>query len=441
MKTILKSLWLGLCVLALLGLPVSAQKLTGVSPANFSTGVGKDTTVTFTFDTDMKPIQDFSWLANSGGFPSQITGFSYVWTTTRKLVATKSGGFPANTMIIWTANEEGFADQLGFPLDSNGMNSGFFTTGSGSGGGGGGGAGGGAAEISLSKLANYAQTTAADPVLDTDLGYEFSVFVTAPESRGLTNVSLTIPGGAVSNLFSSPFQQTNFFLLSYSNDLAAVEAKFPPGNYGVGLQAPGSNQTVAVAFPATPIPSAVKFSNFAAGQTVDPAADFTLQFNAGGVASDYVFVGVNETGSASTIYKSPDPAEAGYLIGTSTHIVLPAGSLVAGKTYEVYLERWIPSTNNIGGNAVVVGVGSFTQTSLKTLGGVVAMIELRNPTFSGGFFSAEATVTANQTYHFERSTDAAAWIEVSSAFALATTQTFTDLTATNPHAIYRVRKD
>jgi hypothetical protein len=441
MKNILKSLWLGLCLSALLAQPVSAQKLTGVTPATLSTGVAPDTTVTFTFDADMDPIQDFTWLANSGAFPSQLTGFTYEWTTVRKLVATKTGGFPANTMIIWAANEEGFSDQFGFPLDSSGMNSGFFTTGSGSGGGGGGGDGTGAANVSLIKFANHDQFGSADPVLTTNFIYYFGAIASAPASRGLTDVTLTIPGGAVSNLFSTPFAPTNFFLTTVTNSLTTLNAQFPAGQYAFGLVATTSNETVVVTLPADPFPVPAKFSNFTAGQAVDPAVGFTLQFNAGGVATELAYVKVLDPDASKYVYESPDDIDPGHLIGTSTSVELAAGTLQEGKTYEVELGRWIVSTNLVGGNRTAVSIGSVTRTVLKTIGGAVSQIELRNPTFSGGFFSAEATLTANQSYSLERSTNATTWESISSVFAVAPTQMFFDFTPPPTDAIYRVKKD
>jgi hypothetical protein len=419
--------------------PVSAQKLTGVTPASGAGGVSTTTTVAFTFNADMEPVQDITWFANGGGFPSQLTGFTYQWTSPRRLVATKSGGFPANTMIIWSLNEEGFFDEFGFPLEAGDQNSGFFTTGAGSGGGGSSGTGG--ASVSLIKFANHDQLSAADPVLTTNFIYYFGANASAPQSRGLTNVSLTIPGGAVSNLFTTPFTPTNFFLSYVTNSLTALNTKFPSGAYSFALKGPSSNQTVAVTMPATAFPAAPKFSNFAAGQAVDPAASFTLQFNAGGVATEHVYINITDPDSSDDVYESPDILEPGHLLGTATSVVLPAGTFQAGKTYDVEIGRWIVSTNLVGGNGVATGIGSITRTVLKTTGGAVTTIELKNPTFNSGFFSLEATLTANQSYSLQRSTNTTTWESVQSVFAVAPTQIFFDFAPPATNAIYRVKKD
>jgi hypothetical protein len=440
MRTILRSIFGGLILLVVAALPAAAQQLTGVTPATGAGGVSTATTVVFTFNTDMEPIQDISWFANGGGFPAQLTGFTYQWTSARRLEATKSGGFPANTMIIWSLNEEGFADDFGFPLESGSQNSGFFTTAAGSGGGGGS-DGTGAANVSLIKFANHDQLSAADPVLTTNFIYYFGANASAPQSRALTNVSLTIPGGAVSNLFTTPFTPTNFFLSDVTNSLAALSTKYPSGSYSFALKGPSSNQTVAVTLPATAFPAAPKFSNFTAGQAVDPAASFTLQFNAGGVGTEHVYISITDSQSSDTAYESPDILEPGHLVGTSTSVLLPAGTFQEGRTYEMEIGRWIVSTNLVGGNGTSTGIGSVTRTVLKTIGGAVTTIELKNPSFVGGFFSVEAMLAANQSYSMERSTNATTWESISSVFAVAPSQMFFDFAPPASGALYRVKKD
>lgn len=439
MRTIFRPHLLALLALFATLWPAAAQKLASVNPASGAFGVSPNTPVIFTFDTDMQEQQEITWSSIVGASFTPLSGISYQWTGPRTLVATRSGGFPASATIVWELEPEGFADEFGFPLDTESELSGGFLTRSG--GGGGGETGVGSAELGVFKVANFEQLSPADPVLATNLTYLFGADVSSPETRGLTNVVLTIPGGATTNLLNFAFEPTEFFLTEFTNSLTGLNARFPAGSYGFALQAPGSNQNVSVTLPATAFPAAPKIANFAAGQTIDPAADFTLQFNAGGVATEHVEISIWDKDGSDEVYNSPDLLEPGHLTGTATSVVLPAGTFTEGRTYEVQIGRWIVSTNVASGNAIAAGIGSTTLSVLKTTGGEPVTIRLENPAYGQGIFQARATFAANRLYHFEKSTNAVDWLPVAQVFAVEPAHIFIDPQATNSHAIYRVRTD
>jgi hypothetical protein len=419
------------------------QELVSSVPESGAFGVSTGTSVQFTFDVAMEPVQVVQWASAPFSNPASQTpltgGFSYSWSGDGKtLTATRSGGFPGNSVIYWTLVGTGFFSDDGFPLGGN--ETGAFITGAG--GGGGGSTPTGTVELSLFRFASYDQFSAADPVLATSNIYNFSAYADSTASRQLTNVVLTLPGGQTQPLFTIPFVGTNFFHVVTTNVLANLNALYGPGNYGFSLQAPSSNQTVNLTLPANAFPGAPKLSNYAAAQAVDPAAPFTLTFNAGGVASDFAYISISEPETGNSLFESGDFGSADALKGTSNQLVFAAGTFQPGKTYELMIERWIGASNQVGGVISSVGVGTITRSRLKTSdGSLPAVISLSNPAFTGNAFTLTATVNVTgQSYILERSSDTTNWFNVTTDFFSSTSQVMTDPNPNNPHFLYRVKK-
>ena len=418
--------------------------LTSVVPANQATGVATNVAVVFRFSEQMNPVQVMTWVALVNSTPVFIdSSMTYQWSVDgRDLTARCTGGFPSGATITWSMDKTEFTrtiDNSELAADYSGI---FFTSGSSGGGGGGGGTG--TAKLSLSYSANYDQFSGGAPILATSNVYFFVADVEAPASRNLASATLTIPGGAVKTLQGFPFiGPTNFFLGVFSNNLAQLQSAFPAGGYTFTLQASGSNQAVAVTLPTISFPGAPTFANYAAAQTVDPAQPFSIQFNAGGLATNYVFVQVNELVSGNTVFESPDFGTLGALTGTSNNVRLAAGILQAGRTYELSIQRWSAFTNSVPGAVSVAGFGTSTRSLLRTTGGAADyIVRLAGPAFSANTFSVRASLATNATYHFERTVDFTNWTSLSSIVPSSTNaQTFTDTNPTNKAAFYRFRRE
>ncbi len=420
--------------------------LTSVVPANQATGVATNVAVVFRFSERMNPVQGMSWVAlvNNSTPVFLDSSMTYQWSGDgRDLTARCTGGFPSGATITWSMDKVEFTrfiDDSELADDYSGL---FFTSGS-SGGGGGGGGVTGTAKLSLSYIANYDQFSGGAPILATSNVYFFIADVEAPASRNLASATLAIPGGAVKTLQGFPFiGPTNFFLAVFSNNLAQLQSSFPAGGYTFTLQASGSNQAVAVTLPAISFPEAPTFANYAAAQTVNPTQPFSIQFNAGGLATNYVFVQVNELVSGNTVFESPDFGIAGALTGTSNNVLLAAGILQAGRTYELSIQRWSAYTNSVPGAVSVAGFGTSTRSLLRTTGGAADyIVRLAGPAFSGNTFSVRASLATNATYHFERTVDFTNWTSLSSIVPTSTNaQTYMDNNPTNKAAFYRFRRE
>src|SRR5581483_5289828 len=154
----------------------------------------------------------------------------------------------------------------------------------------------------LGKIHIYDQTNTAAPVLDPVTPYNFSAITSLSSNRTATNVALTLPTTAVSNLTQNFIQHESFFLFSTKTNLAAFDAVFPAGGYSFNVQAANSNQVVPLNFPSTLAqPPAPHVSNFAAAQAVNPSSPFVLTWDAfsGGGSTDFVYVVVGDVFSST----------------------------------------------------------------------------------------------------------------------------------------------
>lgn len=378
---------------------VTPPFLLSSSPLNNALNVPVNSPVSFTFSEAMTPAQSILWSSNVAS-----NQFQYAWSANgRTLTATYSENFPSNSVITWQLNPASqplFSDLAGnllFP----GIFSGQFTTSSSEGtnkppcdptsddeGGG----------FSMSKVANYTQTSAAPPVLDTNTAAMFSTFVGSPTNNVVTQASLTLPSGALLPLTN--FFGGSFFLMDNTlfPTIEALETAYPPGNYSLTIgRQDGSSRSVALAFPANPFPPTPQILNYTQAQSVDPNSDFTLQWNpftgAQGYDSIYLYIYDEESTSSDMVFQAPDPCVPRELPVTATSIIIPKGIFAPGRQYQGSLSFYrslVFDTNSIPDMPGQVSSGKSTTFILRTTGG--------NPVPTGPRF--EPVVRQGQSLQF-----------------------------------------
>ncbi len=127
-----------------------------------------------------------------------------------------------------------------------------------------------------------------------------------------------------------------------------------------------------LSLPSDAYPNAPHLTNFTALQTVNPAADVTLTWDAfvGGAADDlitlFIFDGNNQVFHTDAI---PLPSESPHLNGTATSFVLPKNTLQANKTYQGQL--WFQNftsfdTTSFPGATGATGFYIATNFTIKT---------------------------------------------------------------------------
>jgi len=310
------------------------------------------------------------------------------------LTCTPSPAFAANRLIVWSAfgqnpNGDFLADPTG----------GFFTTG----GGGGGSSGTNAiTEFSVGKSHHYNQTSTALPVLDPSTPYGLSAVTSLSSNRSATNVTLTLPGSAVSNLVQNFFAPELFTMFASYTSLSTFDATFPAGNYTFTVKAVTSNQMVVVNFPGSITqPGAPHVSNYSAAQAVNPGQAFALTWDAfpGGTSSDYIFVSIGNA------YNSPNPGLPGALSGTATAFNIPANTLQAGSSYDSTI-GFYHAINITNGTSYITTVyrATFTDFMLTTTTSS-SSLKLTNAIYSPANFSFDVLSPASPSVIVEYKTN------------------------------------
>jgi hypothetical protein len=325
-------------------------------PATGATGVSPQTTVVFTFSTAMNPeATDALFFGPAFNLVPTTPSWNPANTV---LTCTPVTSFPANATITWFVSGE---DMAGNSLD--GFPTGSFSTATG----GGGGVGTNAiTTFSIGKIHHYNQTAAGPPTLDPSTPYDFSAVTALASNRTATNINLTFPTAAVSNLTQLPPPSADKYVLyGISTSFNDYEATYTPGTYRFRVGSVSSNQTVDVILPTTnsmPQPGAPHLTNFLAAQAVNPNQPFVLAWDPfpGGTAADYIDVDI---GSA---YLSPEPGTPGALPGTAVTFTIPAGTLQPNTTYpsRVGFFRHVGSTNS--SYATAAYRATYTEFSLVT---------------------------------------------------------------------------
>lgn len=238
------------------------------------------------------------------------------------------------------------------------------------------------------KIQNFQQTSPAAPVVNSTSPFQFGSII----QMGTANISsamVTFTGT------SSPRSYTglpggDFSILDTFTTLNDLNAAYSFGNYNLSIVTDAGTFTRSLFFfpfsyPTTPMLT-VPANNWQSGMLViDAAADYTFTWNAfiGGGATDGIEVVVREAG----LTFGPLPA-------TQTSLVLPAGSLDPGTTYNCDLAflrgaGTAAADQNIGqGLAALVKDTSFllrTQTPALALVSAVS----RKTHGAGGDFDVD----------------------------------------------------
>ncbi len=363
--------------------PGDAPALISAQPEDGATDVPVSTPIVFVFDQPMNPIPVV-------GLPAPFVGairwegngvapanFSCTWSTdARTLTCEYQGDLPGETLVRWTLNPDdgllALESEEGVPLPEE-IYSGSFTTGEG-------GDPGcdpnpvptGWGTYGINRHAVYVQNSADDPVPDEDTPFAFMASVVpASGDGGVIEGSVTRPDGGSSELEVLPFGGSAYLFEQFNTE-AALDAAFPVGNYTLRFEQEDlPERVVAMSLPAFPPIPVV--ANFTESQSVNPAADFTLRWNAfTGANPDHDVIDLTITDGADVVFSAPDPCVPRELPVTATSIVIPAGTLGPGKTYRVDLvfgRQGYFSTNTFENMFGSSAVSRLTSLTLRTTGG------------------------------------------------------------------------
>jgi hypothetical protein len=261
-------------------------------------------------------------------------------------------------------------------------------------------------------MIQYRQSSSAMPS-EVPTGIYFFASLMQPTNTVLQSVKVEVPMNPIKTVsLQTSFGGVWMYNEPFSSQ-SLLDASYPAGNYKITATSTSGTQSAQINMPnvsLTPIPH---FSNYAEAQSIDPAADFTLQWDAFNSSSTNDMQQIEITDESKTvIFFAPNDC-TGLNLPLSKHsIVLTNGLLKPGKTYTAtlqfsHLEASVSplfSNQGMGGCMVM----RMTEMTLKTRGGSQPVITapqfLSIRSASNNMVQMEISATAGVDMHLEIST-------------------------------------
>lgn len=399
-----------------------------VVPSSGATAASPSAAVVFTFSEEMNTtLTSVMFIDTNGNTLTTTSAWSDNNTT---LSCTPSPAFPTPDEIIWEATGE---SSTGSAL--GGIPDGLFYVGKSSSSG---------CTVHSNTLFTidegwvYAQTSAGLPALNATYPYTFSVEASLDSNLTATAVSVDLPNGNVSNLFTGG--DTHLFITGTgTNNLSDLQAEWPSGNYSFDVKNTPLTD-VTVDWNVTLQPNAPHIANYAAAQIVDSTKPFTLQWDAftNKASTNLIEVSIGYSGCLGTGFESNLP-------GTATSVTIPAGVLQAGSNYPgstLVFINGVSTTNTALQYVANVGRSSGTTFTLSTLGGT----NVAPPSFTGVawngtdfLFGISGTPGTAITVQYSATLLSNSWTTLLTTNPASGTATITDTNSkSNPRRFYRI---
>lgn len=248
--------------------------------------------------------------------------------------------------------------------------------------------GGGGGETNGADVSFYAvlkgqrwiQTNAGPAVADGGSNYVFMSFVEGNGTERLLGASIVPPGASPVTLEDR--DGDNVRVEEFFPSQTALDAAFANGDYAIVTEGSlDGSRTNSLLVTGDAYPAAPQISNFAEAQSIDPAADFTLNWSAieGATSGDYVGVEVLDC-RGEYVISAGSPGDPESLNGESTSFLIPARTLRPGQEYLVkfFVGRFTTyTTNDYPGATGIGGYMSETHIPLVTTGTPVDCAEGR----------------------------------------------------------------
>ena len=229
----------------------------------------------------------------------------------------------------------------------------------------------GAADVSyytIVKSQNYSQAPGGAPAILPTNGYAFACVVVGATNNLVLGATVKPPNLTPLRTLTSDTNRVLWQFIDATNSSAALDALYPGGlaSYTVTFQTTNDGiKTVTLNFFLTSAPPTPQIGNLAAGQDINSAADFTLQWAALGSSLTIVQLTVLDSAS-NTVFSTPAPLQPGALNGTATSVVIPAHSLPPGQNLTGILSAGnpgLPTTSYGTGLAALARITSFPMTT------------------------------------------------------------------------------
>jgi hypothetical protein len=172
----------------------------------------------------------------------------------------------------------------------------------------------------------------------TDLGFRFDTRLFSVGAGDFTTADMTYPGPGSPDTLTPITPTALAFQAGLYATQAAMDADFPFGTYQYDANGPAGPDSTSFNYAADVYPQSLPFlagTDFTDLQNVDPGAPFAFDFSpfvtGGGATSSFIFFSLFDQTAAASAF------DAGFLAPTTTGLVLPAGTLLAGHSYSYEL--------------------------------------------------------------------------------------------------------
>lgn len=277
----------------------------------------------------------------------------------------------------------------------------------------------------VTKTGYYVQNSDAAPVLDSGENHYFEAFVSPDGTVDLDSAVLRTPSNLQMDL--API----FYYFQGFTTQAALDNQFGNGTYSFQISTVDLDVFFAQLSLSGTFPNPPRVSNFAACQSVNAGADFTLRWDAftGGTTGDGIWVTI-EDDTGSTVFQTGSPGAPGGLTGVDTSVVIPAQTLAAGTNYDCYLS--FNRVTTLDGSSIpgALGIAAYvreTRMPLKTAAGAGVTVNLAGYSRApDGSFRVDVSGTPGATFTLEATTDFSSWSTLITTNATSGTFSYTD---------------
>ncbi len=298
----------------------------------------------------------------------------------------------------------------------------------------------------ISKYFSHQQISAQEVIPQTNAPAIFNATIGSPPGGpAVTNGSLTLPSSAVQTLTN----QFGFFNISRQfQSETALNGEYPSGQYTIRFNQTGqAERVIGMEMPAT-TPTIPRIVNFDGAQSIDPAQEFTLQWDAFSPVPAGAFIQLTITDEiGNLIFIAPNLCIPRPLEPTDTSIVIPTNYFRAGVAYLGHLTFGFTfySSNmevpQMAGYGVIQRSTAFPLKA-KSEGTVIPPARANFTTFrrlSNGHPEFNLSGTAGKNYRIERTSNLSTriWASLGTlTMSAGGTAVFEDTNATLP-AFYR----
>jgi len=285
----------------------------------------------------------------------------------------------------------------------------------------------------VSKQENFDQFSPGPPTFSA---YVFSGGFAPTSINSVSNANFQLPNGTNFPLaLANKWHQRQTF-----SSQSALDAAFGSGTYLITLYGVHDGyRSLPLTLPADSFPPAPHISNFANAQSINPAANFTLMWDA--------FSGAGPLDNISvTVYdEMGDTKASATLTNSATSLQVPANTLGSGHSYYAILVFTEVVTNDALTYPGVTGSVFFSAQTYLNLGLATnpppPKLNVLAP--SGSDFQLQLIGQTNQQYVIEASATLlpGSWVPVATNAATGGQFTFTDPQSPGFHVrFYRARQ-